>query len=225
MVHEVLREMRIGVLPKPTTTNYDELVVGLVKEIEAQREKEALVYLYHLVNGYGTWIWPELAAIGAGITGDGLVTSVLSHVCAATVAYFEQRKGYEAVFPAFAILVLCRSDLSRTTSGLYHAAKQIEKLAIPDYALDMHTARGKHLKRGFEHFITVGSHLENVGYESRYTFYDPVHGTASVGADNVTKFPEPYKVSDALETGRKGSSNGKQKEPSYEPVPEQEILF
>jgi hypothetical protein len=39
--------------------------------------------------------------------------------------------------------------------------KEGKRLEIPDFALDMHTAKGKAKGRGYEHFFNEGSKLEN----------------------------------------------------------------
>ena len=43
-----------------------------------------------------------------------------------------------------------------------------ERLEIPDYALDKHTVRGKKMGRGWEHFFTEGTKLENQTVEDPY---------------------------------------------------------
>jgi hypothetical protein len=45
--------------------------------------------------------------------------------------------------------------------------------AIPDYAVDMHTQRGKHMGRGKKHFLLEGALVspELVGREHKYCEY------------------------------------------------------
>lgn len=45
---------------------------------------------------------------------------------------------------------------------------------IPDYALDIHTKRGKELGRGIHHSINVGTHL-NLDFERRNLTYKTSH--------------------------------------------------
>jgi replication-associated recombination protein RarA len=65
-----------------------------------------------------------------------------------------------------AILLLCRSEKSRVADNfLLNLGFRIDeghKLEIPDYALDMHTKRGKLMKRGGKHFVQHGSKLHPV---------------------------------------------------------------
>ena len=42
------------------------------------------------------------------------------------------------------------------------------KLEIPDYALDMHTVRGKMMGRGIKHFLDEGIKLTNESGENPY---------------------------------------------------------
>ena len=73
-------------------------------------------------------------------------------------AYEEKQ---DLLFVGHAVLALCRSPKSRIVDDFVRVVKRSENLKIPDYALDMHTSRGKIMGRGFEHFHKIGSRLAN----------------------------------------------------------------
>jgi hypothetical protein len=156
--------------------------------------------------------------------GDGLTVSTMAHITASVLTFFDARKSYEGNFPAFAILLLCRSDTSDRTKELYQAVTDVPKREIPDYAHYIHTGKGRRMGRDNLHFVKEGSLLVNEAYPSKYTFYDPVHGTASMGADGKTKHEEPYKVSNGFETGARRVSEVSDKEPE-DASPGQDDLF
>ncbi len=224
MVHEVLRERRVGQIKIPQQASYEDMVARLRGEIAARNEKEALNQLLTIIDGYATWIWPEMTVLAAETIGDGLVVSTMAHITATVLTFFDARKSYEGNFPAFAILLLCRSDESTRTAELFDAVTDVPKREIPDYAHDVHTGKGRRMGRDYMHFIKEGSLLVNEAYPSKYRFYDPVHGTASMAADGKTKQPEPYKVSNGFETGARRISEVPEKEPD-DPRPEQDDLF
>ena len=66
---------------------------------------------------------------------------------------------------ANAVLAMCRAKKSRIGDEfqivIYGRREQGWKLEIPDYALDMHTGRGRNMKRGADHFWSEGVKLDN----------------------------------------------------------------
>jgi len=78
------------------------------------------------------------------------------------------------LFLTHAVLFLARSRKSRIVDDLLNVVygeiqHEDKKLPIPDYALDMHTLRGKKMGRGLEHFFSEGTKLNNEPYENPYT--------------------------------------------------------
>lgn len=74
-----------------------------------------------------------------------------------------------------AILALCRAKKSRIGDEfqivIYGRRASGWKLPVPDYALDMHTSRGRSKGRRQEHFFSEGTKLTNssVEVENPYT--------------------------------------------------------
>ena len=73
-----------------------------------------------------------------------------------------------------AVLFLARSPKSRIVDDLLNVVygeiqHEDKKLPIPDYALDMHTSRGKRKGRSYDHFFSEGNKLGNEVFENLYT--------------------------------------------------------
>ena len=89
-----------------------------------------------------------------------------------------ERNYYEALnkkdnpsrlFLVNAVLHLARAPKSRIVDNLLNVVYNTEeKLEIPDYALDMHTHRGRKMGRGLEHFFAEGAKLANQALEDPY---------------------------------------------------------
>ena len=66
---------------------------------------------------------------------------------------------------SYIILKMCRAKKSRITDDFLHTVeimrKGYNKPEIPDYALDIHTTKGRKLGRGSAHFRNIGSKLKN----------------------------------------------------------------
>lgn len=79
---------------------------------------------------------------------------------------YVKAKDYEGngkLFFIHAILICVRSQKSRIVDHATCVAFEgLERREVPDYALDKHTVRGKTKGRGYEHFFSIGTKLENV---------------------------------------------------------------
>ena len=79
----------------------------------------------------------------------------------------------QKLFLINAVVCLCRSQKSRITDDLlnvvYTEREGGKFLPIPDFALDMHTARGKAMGKGIEEFFTEGNKLANEVFPNPYT--------------------------------------------------------
>lgn len=73
-----------------------------------------------------------------------------------------------------AVLFMVRSPKSRIVDDLLNVVygeiqHEDKKLPMPDYALDMHTQKGKKMKRGIDHFFQEGAKLVNETLPNPYT--------------------------------------------------------
>jgi hypothetical protein len=71
------------------------------------------------------------------------------------------------------VVCLCRSQKSRITNDLQilvNAERDTGTfLPIPDFAIDMHTARGKAMGKGVNDFFSEGNKVENEAFPNPYT--------------------------------------------------------
>jgi replication-associated recombination protein RarA len=80
-----------------------------------------------------------------------------------------EKNDSSRLFLVHAVLYLARSPKSRIVDNLLNIVYNAdERLEIPDYALDMHTYRGRKMGRGLEHFFAEGAKLVNQALEDPY---------------------------------------------------------
>lgn len=157
-----------------------EVISALQKEIRRGDEEAALYWALELLPRYEMYLWRRLIVICNEDIGLGN-PDVLVQVPALRAQFFEFRgqgkDGTCRLILANAIMLMCRSPKARTADHLQRVVTQQwtednaneTRRAIPDYALDKHTLRGKGLKRGFDHWLDVGCELaQPAGIEDPY---------------------------------------------------------
>jgi hypothetical protein len=82
------------------------------------------------------------------------------------------------------------SDLIVNLTQKFYSSNFLHK-CVKDYAIDMHTAKGKSLKRGEKHFFEVGSFCVNIGYPE---LYKKIVGDYDVGEPWQEPSPENRQV-------------------------------
>lgn len=140
----------------------------LQKAIRRGDENTAMFFAVELFNsGYDEYVWSRLKIIA---TEDiGLASNACVYVSSLYQSYSEQKKQNkekrpERLFLAHAVLLLVRAPKSRYVdlATIYHWKTHEEtKMAVPDYAHDMHTATGRKKGRGIDHFYDEGVKCEN----------------------------------------------------------------
>lgn len=153
-----------------TEGGYDffEVVSALQKTIRRGLEREALYWAMELLPRFEFYLWRRLKIIvneDIGIANPQLIILIQT----LSNQYFELRKKGDMgclLMLSNAILLMCRSKKSRIADHFVCEMIQVreqglEKLEIPDYALDMHTRRGKEKGRGLKHFKEEGAKLVN----------------------------------------------------------------
>jgi hypothetical protein len=149
-----------------TQNGYDllEVISALQKEIRRSDEEKALFWALELVPQYEAYLWRRLTVIvneDIGIANP-LLLMIIPLQGEVFFGFREQGKdGSARLALANAILLMCRSAKSRLANHLQcvvnqERLQQGKHLQIPDYALDKHTARGRRLKRDFDHWLDVG---------------------------------------------------------------------
>jgi len=164
-------------MPK-TKRGYDiyELASALQKDIRREKEDRAMFWAVELESFNDKMLWNRLRIIASeDISIANPTLPLLIDTLEKQYYDFKKKPNDTAhrLFLAHAILLLCRNGKSRIANNLvlyiYGEIKfKNTKIPIPDYALDMHTGRGKAKKRGMEHFLDEGCKLRKVTVEDPY---------------------------------------------------------
>lgn len=148
----------------------DELASTLQKSIRrGLMEQAALVALemYDTSPELEDYLWRRLEVISVEDVGFGRVDAPAIVDALARMRERTPRGGDDrALFALHAVRLLALSPKDRTSDELgwwlaEARASGTATLNIPDYALDVHTRRGRALGRGDRHFLEDGALLEN----------------------------------------------------------------
>jgi replication-associated recombination protein RarA len=161
-----------------TSRGYDiyELASALQKDVRRGNEYQAMFWAAELESFNSKMLWNRLQVIASEDIGVAnpfapLLIDVLER------KYDDAKKRNNdscRLFLVHAVLFLARSHKSRIVDDFLNVVygqiqHEDKKLAIPDYALDMHTLAGKKRGRGLEHFFSEGNKLGNEALENPYT--------------------------------------------------------
>jgi replication-associated recombination protein RarA len=145
--------------------NFYEVSSAFQKAIRRGHEKEALFFGFELYSsGYSKYAWKRIMVI---TTEDiGLANPDLPQRIIALYQMWQviaEKNLAEGSMPFIqAVITLVRSEKSRAIDEYkIYLAKTGEQLDIPDYALDVHTRRGKIKGRGHKFFLEHGRKIEN----------------------------------------------------------------
>ena len=139
------------------------------KAIRRNDEQLAMYMAVELFNsGYDEYLWKRIKIIAS--EDIGLAAPEMASTIAALYANYADIKAEkkdnrpERLFLVHAVIALCRAPKSRLIDWAMikfwreHDGKNVE---IPEWVQDMHTAKGKAMGRGIDHFYTEGTKLEN----------------------------------------------------------------
>jgi replication-associated recombination protein RarA len=160
-----------------TQKGYDiyELLSALQKDIRRGKEYEAMFWAAELESFNSKTLWNRLRVIAS--EDIGIANPLAPLVIDVLEKEYDDARGREndsyRLFLTHAVLFLARSRKSRIVDDLLNVVYgeiQLEdkKLPIPDYALDMHTLRGKKMGRGLEYFFSEGTKLNNEPFKNPY---------------------------------------------------------
>ncbi|SEP82991.1 MgsA AAA+ ATPase C terminal [Faunimonas pinastri] len=157
----------------------DEVISALQKCIRRGLTENALLIAYEMFltsPQMEEMLWSRLTVISVEDVGAGnIMAPVLIDTLYRNHERYPRPLGDRFLFAAHAIRVLATSPKDRTSDDMVNWAKleiQTRDKAppIPDFAIDMHTRRGWEMGRGYEHFMTEASRVENM-IEDRDTSY------------------------------------------------------
>jgi replication-associated recombination protein RarA len=157
----------------------DEVISTLQKEIRRGNTENAVLAAYEMLitsPELESKLWQRLFVISVEDIGMGepqapiLINSLFQMHYA-----FPEGAGDRYVFAIHAVRYLCSCLKDRSSDEMLNwiarggMGEQVIP-EIPDYAIDMHTARGQKMGRGFEHFLAEGAqiHPELEGRDNRY---------------------------------------------------------
>jgi replication-associated recombination protein RarA len=153
----------------------DEVISALQKEIRRGNTENAALLAYEMFRTSTPLedkLWDRLCVISVEDIGFGdLSVPVLIETLDRMRRRFQPGEGDRAVFAIHAVRVLCACAKDRSSDEqLNWMARSGALPSIPDYAIDMHTARGQALGRDFRHFLEVGAQVapELAGRETAY---------------------------------------------------------
>ena len=146
----------------------DEVISALQKEIRRGHTENAALLAYEIATTspeMEDYLWYRLLVISVEDVGMGDPQApVLVKTLYEIARQFGQRGGEGLLMAIHAVRYLCACQKDRASDEMVnwikHAVEE-EGLrpAIPDYALDMHTARGPQMGRGKRHFWEEGAQL------------------------------------------------------------------
>lgn len=148
--------------------SFFEVSSALQKTIRRGQEHKALYWAMEFLPHYEFYLWRRLKIIASEDIGIANSQAIIL-VQVLSEQYFELRKRGDMgclLMVANCILFLSRSNKTRLADHFICAMIQereqgILKLKIPDFALDMHTKRGRQKRRGLQHFREEGAKLTN----------------------------------------------------------------
>lgn len=147
----------------------DEVISTLQKEIRRGNEENAALIAYEMIHTspeLERYLWDRLSVISVEDIGFGDVQApILIRSLEQLSQRFGRHQGDRYLFAIHAVRYLATRQKDRSTDEMYNWMIQaIEKDGlrpeIPEYALDMHTARGAALGRGKLHFLEVGARIK-----------------------------------------------------------------
>jgi hypothetical protein len=147
----------------------DEVISALQKEIRRGKTENAALLAYEMLTTspeLEAKLWQRLLVISVEDIGWGdLNAPVIVNTLHQMHFNPGLLEGDRFLFAIHAVRLLCACQKDRSSSEMFSWLKaKVEKQGvtpeIPDYAIDMHTARGKQMGRGLKHFLEQGALVE-----------------------------------------------------------------
>jgi replication-associated recombination protein RarA len=146
----------------------DEVISALQKEIRRGNAENACLLAYEMVatsEELERKLWDRLCVIAVEDIGFGEPTAplLIESLELMTHRYrYRYGEGDRALFVIHAVRYLCTRQKDRSSDEILNWIKRaVEdegvRPTIPDYAVDMHTARGQAMGRDLKHFLSEGA--------------------------------------------------------------------
>lgn len=168
----------------PTIKGYDSVMAlsAFKDAISKGNEADAMFWGVELIeSGYVEHAWRSMMSMVAGPFryADPMAEDIITALRQQHLDLsknFDKKKQYRLPYTQ-AILYLCHcnrwsNDVNETINGLYVTREKRSPFRpIPDYALDIHTRRGRMLGKTIDTFFTEGSIIENAVEIPNEAFY------------------------------------------------------
>jgi replication-associated recombination protein RarA len=149
---------------RPSELEY-EYVSAMQKSIRRGLAEEAGRFFFAMAEGkWFYWALSRLKVVAHEDVGTADMQAAMFalRACDDAKDWYAKKNGAWRLAASNAILALARAAKGRQSDHFQAAMRGRNAKsppAVPDWALDKHTRKGKELGRGFEHFKTVGSVL------------------------------------------------------------------
>lgn len=144
-----------------------EAVSAFQKSVRRGNLDDALYWAVDLdLSGFADWLWRRIKVIVSEDIGPGdSMLPVQVDILHRWWLDARKKKGhpYERLHLVHAIVLCCRATKSRLVPNAllaHYMEHDAQRRDIPDYALDMHTVRGKRRGRGIDHFLDDAAKVE-----------------------------------------------------------------
>ncbi|MCL6510962.1 MAG: AAA family ATPase [Anaerolineae bacterium] len=145
----------------------DEVISALQKEIRRGNTENACLLAYEMLvtsEDLEQKLWDRLCVIA--VEDVGLAepfAPVLVESLERAAHRYRYGEGDRMLFAIHAVRYLCARQKDRSSDEMLNwigrAVGEGLRPVIPDYALDMHTARGRAMGRDLRHFLAVGAQV------------------------------------------------------------------
>lgn len=159
----------------------DEIISALQKEIRRGQTENAALIAYEMASTspeLEMYLWKRLQVISVEDVGLGDPHAVvLIRSLFEMVRDLDRSDGERMLYAIYAVRYLCACKKDRSGDEMINwVIREVESgrrlPEIPDYAIDMHTARGKAMGRGTRHFWEEGTILQPELEERDRTYRD-----------------------------------------------------
>lgn len=159
----------------------DEIISALQKEIRRGHSENAALIAYEMATTspeLEMYLWKRLQVISVEDIGWGDPhAAILIRSLFEMVRDLNRTDGERVLYAIHAVRYLCACKKDRSSDEMInwviHEVESGRRLPeIPDYAIDMHTARGQAMGHGTRHFWEVGAILQPELEERDRTYRD-----------------------------------------------------
>ncbi len=159
----------------------DEIISALQKEVRRGHAENAALIAFEMATTspeLETYLWKRLQVIAVEDIGFGDPTApILVHTLAQMVQELDRQDGERLLYAVHAVRYLCAAQKDRSSDEMINwMMRAVEndglRPTVPEYALDMHTARGQQLGRKVTHFIEEAAKVEPEWVERDRTYRD-----------------------------------------------------